>query len=444
MAAGFGGLIFLIVAIGLVGIRQIQDLSRVIGHLAKVDIPLQAAVADMKSANSKYAAGIRNYMFWRGAKYLEAAAIAGKFAPAGSPTDSFDRQLVKYASLAVTPQQKAWVETLKKGRDSLLDIGNKVVAVVEKAERARPEEKRSLEDSLAGLLMEFENRQFQIDAFLDDPVQKFNLEEIARQLRAAEEGRTRSVSLLLWSLLAGLLLGLETAALIYLRSKRESERREMLMRKVIRLEEEERNNLSLQVHDQMGQDLSALKIYLGLIEKELPQDLKDPKEKIDKTKNILDSLIDKTHNISELLRPPELEDLGLVESISAIVAHYSEMTGVNCNYEKPQQPLSLSPEHSLILYRLVQEALTNAAKYSNAKNISVSLKKSTDGVELFVSDDGVGFDYRESIGRPTRRKEDKLKLGLQGLRERIELLGGQMKIITSPGSGTKIEVFLFV
>lgn len=442
--AGFAGLLFLIIVVGLIGIRQIQNLSRVIGHLAKVDMPLQSAVAEMKSAISQYAMGIRNYMFWRGARYLDAAAISGKLDLVRSASRDFDRHLSAYASLAAAPRQKAWIDTVRQSHQDLRQTGNKIIAIVEGLERVRAEDRKAQDDALARLLMDFENNLFQIDAFLDEPMQRFNLEVIDGQLEAAETDRARSVSLLIWAMAVGLLLGAQNALLIYARSRREKERREMLVRKVIKLEEEERNNLSLQVHDQMGQDLSALKIYLGLVEKDLPRELKDPRERIDKTKKILDGLIDKTHNISELLRPPELEDLGLVDSISAIIVHYREMTGMNYHYERPQQNLRLSPEGSLVLYRLVQEALTNAAKYAHARNITVALKGIGDGVRLVVADDGAGFDYKSALKRPERRKEDKVRLGLQGLRERIELLGGRMEVFSQPGKGTRIEATLFV
>lgn len=242
--------------------------------------------------------------------------------------------------------------------------------------------------------------------------------------------------------LVGLLLGAQTAYLIYRRSKREQEHRELLWRQVIRVEEEQRNNLSLQIHDQMGQDLSALKIYLGLLERDLAPEMKEQKERIEKTKKILDGLMDKTHNISELLRPPELDDLGLSESIAALILQYKEMTGNNYNYERLGQDALLSPEHSLILYRVVQEALTNIAKYSEAKNVEVSLEKKDDLVALIVSDDGKGFDYDEYLRRPGRRKDDKIKIGLQGLRERIELIGGVLRVYSKPGQGTKLEVTL--
>jgi signal transduction histidine kinase len=442
MAAGFGGLLLLIIAVGLIGIQQIQDLSRVIAHLAKTDIPLQNAVLEMKSSNGKYAMGIRNYMFWKSAKYLEAASVGEQLKLAHQASLNFDKCLAFYEAHTAPGQPRQWAQTVRLAQNQLLQLGAAITKIIDAMDKTSPESKKRLEEAVSRQLMDFESKLFWIDAFLDKPIQQFNLAEIDRQLNMAERGRRRSIIFLTWSLCIGLGLGAQTAILIYLRSKHEAERRELLWRKVVTVEEEERNNLSLQIHDQMGQDLSALKIFLGLVDKDIPSESGEQKERIERAKKILDALMNKTHNISELLRPPELADLGLIESIGGLVLQYQEMTGAHYNYAKPAEDISLSPEYSLVLYRLTQEALTNIAKYSGAKNVDVVLARRDDGVYLAVSDDGVGFDSREFLGRPSRRRDDKSKLGLQGLRERIELLGGSLRIHSEPGHGTRLEALL--
>jgi len=442
MVAGFSGLLFLIIAVGLIGIRQIENLSSVVSYLGKTDMPMQNAVLEMKSSNSKYAMGIRSYMFWRSAKYLEAASVAQKLDLVRSASANFDKHLAFYVQRAGLSQEREWVRTVRESETELRKTGDTIIAMLDKTEGVSSDQKKTLEGAINKLLMDFEGKLFGIDAYLDNPLQKSVLSAIDNQLSVAEEGKRRSVILLSWSLLVGLLLGAQTAYLIYRRSKREQEHRELLWRQVIRVEEEQRNNLSLQIHDQMGQDLSALKIYLGLLERDLAPEMREQQERIEKTKKILDGLMDKTHNISELLRPPELDDLGLSESIAAIILQHKEMTGNNYHYERLGQDALLSQEHSLILYRVVQEALTNIAKYSEAKNVEVSLEKKNDVVALIVSDDGKGFDYEEYMRRPGRRKDDKIKLGLQGLRERIELIGGALRVYSKPGQGTKLEVTL--
>lgn len=442
MVSGFGGLLFLIVALGLIGIFQIQNLNKMVADLAKSYMPMQNAVLEMKSINSKYAMGIRSYMFWRNAKYLEAASLVEKLNQVRLTSENFDKQLQLYSSLSKTQQQAQWVLSLRVSEARLRQIGDEIMRLIDRMNVAAAAEKKALEESINRQFMDFENNVFAIDAFLDDPVAKFNLLEIERKLISAEMGRRRSISFLVWSLILGVGVGLETAYLIYRRSKREMKQRESLCRTVIKVEEEERNNLSLQIHDQMGQDLSALKIFLGLIDRDIPAEIKEQKDRIEKTKKILDVLIEKSHNISELLRPPELDDLGLIESLAALLPHYKEMTGCHYNYLRPSGDIKLSPEYSLLIYRVVQESLTNIAKYSKAKNIEISLQKWEDAVYLTVSDDGIGFNLDEYLKRPLRRQEDKMKLGLQGLRERIELFGGTLTITSTPGQGTKLAVML--
>lgn len=440
--AGFAGLLFLIILVGLIGIAQIRDLSRVAATLAKTDIPLQNAILGMKSQNNRYAMAIRNYMFWKGTRYLDAASVAGKLNFAAEAGQDFDAQLAFYASQAKTERQKGWAETVAAAEAELRRLGDRIVGLANKMGTTQPDERRGLEASVNKLLMDFENKLFQIDLFLDDPVQKSSLLDIDSRLETAERGRRRSTALLALSLVVGLGLGTQTARLLYRKNKREEEHKAFLCRMMIKVEEEERNNLSLQVHDEMGQDLSALKIFLGLMERDFAEGAQEGRDKITKAKNIVDGLMVKTHNISELLRPPELDDVGLIESIATLLVRHEEVTGAKTRYLRPVDEPVLAPECSLILYRVVQEALTNIAKHSEAKSIEVILKKKDEGVLLSVSDDGAGFDFAATLRRPARRREDRVRLGLRGLRERLELLGGTMGIVSKPGLGTRLEVTL--
>ncbi|MCF7870911.1 MAG: ATP-binding protein [Candidatus Omnitrophica bacterium] len=95
------------------------------------------------------------------------------------------------------------------------------------------------------------------------------------------------------------------------------------------------------------------------------------------------------------------------------------------------------------MYRIVQEGLTNAVKHAEAKNIQVALEVEGKFVQLIVKDDGKGFNYKKLLKPLRRRKGDRLKLGLQGLKERAQLLGGQMDIETAPGKGTCLKARLF-
>jgi signal transduction histidine kinase len=150
----------------------------------------------------------------------------------------------------------------------------------------------------------------------------------------------------------------------------------------------------------------------------------------------------KTHNISEILRPPEIDEVGLIQSISSLVLLNKEITQARYTSSFPPTDPEISPEEKLVLYRVVQEALTNIAKYSQATNIDILLRQEQRSIFLSITDDGIGFDLEVQRDQPMRRKEDKMKLGLQGLRERIELLDGTLRIDSQRGRGTRLEVVL--
>jgi two-component system sensor histidine kinase DegS len=122
---------------------------------------------------------------------------------------------------------------------------------------------------------------------------------------------------------------------------------------------------------------------------------------------------------------------------------YKHLTSANFIYEKPKEELKVPSAHSLVLYRIAQELLTNMLKHAQAKNVEIRLTKKANSLDFFYQDDGTGFDY-DTISKtiPRRRREDKLRLGLVSLKERVELLDGIMKINSAMGKGTRINVEL--
>lgn len=440
---GFAGLLCLIVGIGFVGIRQVAALNRIAVSLARVDIPLQNAIFEMRIANARYVMAIRNYLSWHDTRYLEAAGIIQRQDPVQSASKNFETYLAAYFSLASSPVQRQWGETVRASEEQFLKIGDNIVARAEDLGRlTSSNEKARARQVLDRLQRELESKLFWIDTFLENPVQNDILQKLDRKLEAAEAERRRAVTLLSWSLAIAIFLGLTTAYLTYRRMKQDQRHREELWRRFVTAQEEERNNLSLQIHDEMGQDLSALKIYLALLEKELPPDPSESRDKIGKAKVILDALMNKTHNISMILRPPEIDDVGLLQSINGLIVQNKEMTQAHYTSSMPSKEPAISAEEKLVLYRVVQEALTNIAKYSQARHIDLLLWQDEKEVVLTITDDGIGFNPETQQTRPARRKEDKLKLGLQGLKERIELLDGTLQVHSEPGRGTRLGVHL--
>lgn len=432
----FAFLILLTFLIGLVGISQIQGLSRKIEALGKNNLRLESAVLEMRINNKVYAMGIRNYVFWRSSRYLGALAMAitpEKLTEAG---ENFKKQLEVYRTSAYLPEQKEWADQMGVSFDELFSLGRKII---ESTDKDAP---GALSENTNSLLMGFENRVYKIDEFLDDSMGKANIAEVERQLDVADADKDRAVFFLRATLFGALVVGIFIAFSVYRRRIKERNYRQQIFNRMVNIEENERKKLSTAVHDEMGQDLSAVKIYLGVISQQLGDSGGEIKNKVEECKKIAARLIEKSHNIAFLLRPPDLDEVGLMESLESLLLESRHLTGATFNFAKPQGALNLSPEYSLLIYRVVQELLTNMAKHAAAKNVEIALSKTSNFVELFYRDDGSGFDLMQADKMSLRRKEDKFRLGLLGLKERIEVLDGQMRVNSVLGKGTTIIVKL--
>jgi len=421
--------------IGLAGIWRIQSLSGIIDTLGKRNLFIARLVLEIGLTNTVYVMGVRNYALWQNTKYLGADSIMVSPEATEKSADELTRQVKMFASYAIGPQQAQWAKQLLVSVQQLQSSGKQVI---EQALRAP----NTMEFNR--LLMDFENRFYKINEFLGNTLTVENFKETAQQIYLGYVKKREAILLLIGVLILGVAVGAVTTLWLYYNRKDERQRREEMMRQLITIEERERQNLSAQIHDQMAQDLSALKIYTGVSEQAIEANLqtREFKDSIGSIKKILSGLIEKTHNICLLLRPPALDEVGIVDSLDALILEYRQLTGINYVYEKPEKELTLSAEHSLLLYRLAQEALTNTAKYAQAKNVFVRLSRRQNEAEFLFKDDGIGFDYQNLMRRPLRRQEDKLRLGLLGLQERVELAGGMMRVESAPGKGTQIFVTL--
>ncbi len=430
----FAFLILLTLVIGLVGISRIQRQSLRIENLGKHNLALEGAVLEMRVNNTVYAMGIRNYVFWRAARYLIAAPMAINLDKILEAGNNFKKQLKIYRESAYLGQQKDWAGQIAASFDELLALGAKITASVDNSRN------EGISEAVNNYLMAFENRVYTIDSFLDTSMGKSNLREVERQVSLAHTDKEQAIFFLRLSLIAALMSGLLIALSVYRRLIKERAYRQQLFNRMINIEEGERKKLSTAVHDEMGQDLSALKIYLGLLAQGITAASDDIKAKINECGKITSGLVEKSHNIAFLLRPPDLDEVGLLESVESLLIESKHLTGVNYTFEKPKEKLDLAPEYSLLIYRLTQELLTNMAKHAQAKNVELRMNRNGNSVELFYRDDGRGFDYEQGAQKFLRRKEDKFSFGLLGLKERVEVLDGAMRVNSASGKGTSITV----
>ncbi|MEI6632495.1 MAG: PAS domain S-box protein [Chlamydiota bacterium] len=200
---------------------------------------------------------------------------------------------------------------------------------------------------------------------------------------------------------------------------------------LIGLQEEERRRIALELHDQVGQSLTATKLYLQRIEREFGRTGHPAMREFADAISLIDAAVNDVRTISHRLRPPILDILGLVPSLAQLVKSLAGKSGVEITFAARGIRGKIDARIEIALYRVVQEALSNALKYSGCRRIDIALRGSGGALALRVTDDGKGF-------APLRANR-MTGLGLTGMRERIEGVGGTFAVKSGPGEGTKIE-----
>ncbi|MEI2611019.1 MAG: GAF domain-containing protein [Candidatus Promineifilaceae bacterium] len=208
-----------------------------------------------------------------------------------------------------------------------------------------------------------------------------------------------------------------------------------LNQKVISAQEDERRRVSRELHDEAGQALTALKINLNLIRYSLPAGVEGISEQLVEATDVINQTMEQIRFLAHALRPPVLDMFGLNTSLEGLCVDFARRTQLIIHYNGTVLP-SLPDSAAISLYRFLQEALTNTAKHAQAREIIVTLTHTalTHRIQLTIADDGVGFDQtRFAHFAPTNSG-----LGLIGMQERFELLGGQVLIESQPGQGTRV------
>jgi two-component system CheB/CheR fusion protein len=204
-----------------------------------------------------------------------------------------------------------------------------------------------------------------------------------------------------------------------------------VMRRLVTAQEEERRRISRELHDQLGQELSALRLGLATLAGKPGADHAAVVARLQEIAAKLDEDVDR---LALSLRPSALDDLGLQAAVQQHVEEWSEQYGIAAETQFVGSDESLLPgDVEIVIYRVVQEALTNVAKHANAQHVSVILERREDQVHVIVEDDGRGSDVDI-----TDRTVDRRQLGLIGMRERVALVGGTLTIESEVGLGTTV------
>ena len=199
------------------------------------------------------------------------------------------------------------------------------------------------------------------------------------------------------------------------------------------IREQEKSRVARELHDELAQSLTALKMDAMWLREHLKSDPAQAQAKLDAMLAMLDASVASTRRIAADLRPLVLDDLGLVPAIEWLVQNFTQRSGVACELDAPDD-IELGEPHATAVFRMVQESLANVAKHARATQVAVVLRRLPGAIRLEVQDDGVGFDTTAP-----RRAES---LGLAGLRERAQLAHGSLEIRSQPGQGTHVQAVL--
>ncbi len=249
------------------------------------------------------------------------------------------------------------------------------------------------------------------------------------------EDRTDDASSILREVASWLALALDNVML----SRAVRKQREQMQKLAARMseaQETERRRLAIELHDRVGQNLTALGINLNIVRSLLPQDqMARLGPKLDIAMGLLEETIERIRDLNSDLRPPVLDDYGVLAALRWFCQRFTERTGVETVVEGREPNPRLEQIEEIGLFRIAQEALTNAAKHARARSVVVRCEEDSDVVRLVISDDGIGFDPSSY-----RSNERRAGWGLIGMQERAAAVGGQLRIESTSGAGTRVLV----
>jgi len=228
----------------------------------------------------------------------------------------------------------------------------------------------------------------------------------------------------------------ETLRSLFLQLEERNRELQALSERAINAQEEERRVIAQSLHDDTGQALSMLSIHLDRIDERIQPRQKGLKKQVADARALAADSLTELRRILSGLRPAILDDLGLVPAIRWFARANLEQVGIRVVVKAPSIPLGLSPAITTTLFRIVQEAVNNIVRHANARVVTIILQLNEGIVRLQVEDDGCGFDP----GDASRDAVELQRLGLLGIRERAELLGGEIQIESALEKGTRLRV----
>jgi signal transduction histidine kinase len=421
------GLGFLLIIMGLSGVASIQETRRIHQQILAVEDTyrhIENVVESIRSDTSRVAVLRRDRLLERNASNsVYAVQLAALHAKTG-------RSLVQLKSLR--PQHSSGpVERLETALEAYLKT------VGDEFQQPPAEAKAHFMDDGFG------SETMPIFAIAEE-LGKLNEENFESRRRDLSQSVVNLQNDIWETMLTALVLGVIIAGASVFRissleqesavhqnaSELAEERLRHLSQQLVSSQEQERKALSRELHDEIGQLLTALRMELGNLERGRWGQA-DPH--LDQAKKLAESTLRTTRDIAMGLRPAMLDILGLGPALEWQTREYSRRYNTPIRLEVDGDLRDVPDPHRTYLYRIVQEGLTNCARHAQAKNIHVKLEDSSGKVSVLVEDDGVGFDQHSGVA---------YGLGLLGITERVRELCGQLSIQSEPGKGTRIAVVL--
>ena len=337
------------------------------------------------------------------------------------------RDYLLAADSAAAKQQQAKLREIQRSTESALEAYGRSLNVEEAdAFRSLSAEIHAYWKVL-GLMLD-PDREAMLD--LADRIAQRNDQEIAvaeERLDAMFDAfRLRLIVILALTLAGGIALAAVTATRL-LKSQKKLE--ELSMR-LVTAQEEERKTISRELHDEVGQSLTALAMEAGAAAS-LAKETPELRQRLQSIQRLAETCMNTVRNLALLLRPSMLDDLGLVPALRWQAREVAKRTGMKVRVQAEDLAGDLSDEYSTCIYRVVQEALNNSVRHAHARSVRIQVSGGAADVRLAIEDDGDGFDIPNARG-----------VGLAGMAERVRNAGGHFQVDSTPGHGTTLSVML--
>jgi two-component system NarL family sensor kinase len=223
--------------------------------------------------------------------------------------------------------------------------------------------------------------------------------------------------------------------MVILYKRKQHTHEQELLKTQLEIQEETFKNISQEIHDNIGQVLSVVKLTLA----SAPLKKDDPAyEYLQDSKQMIGSVIDDVSNLSKSLHPDRIIKIGISDAIKFELVKLRKTGQFTTTFEPPEREVNLSSKNEILLFRVVQENLNNIVKHSGAKNIAVTMQHTAQAIHIEIKDDGKGFDVEKTLLKTSMEKG----IGLSSMVNRTKMIGGTLAINSQPGSGTTVVIDL--